>query len=122
MISSQNALCYCSYISKFYYQLMHKIIALKEILKFTLKQLQHVSVFIPIYEVYPTRCNVTHFTISRNCSTCFEWYLHPSSGAHTTSSTASGICHNVAATCRYCGRVPTLHMQPHHQINHTNVN
>jgi hypothetical protein len=22
--------------------------------------------------------------ISGNCSTCFEWYLHPSSGAHTT--------------------------------------
>ena len=30
--------------------------------------------------------------ISGNCSTCFEWYLHPSSGAHTTVSTESGIC------------------------------
>jgi hypothetical protein len=29
-------------ISKFYYQLMHKRIALKGVLKFTLKQLQHV--------------------------------------------------------------------------------
>jgi hypothetical protein len=28
-----------------------------------------------------------------NCSTCFEWYLHPSSGAHTTLSAACGICH-----------------------------
>jgi len=28
--------------------------------------------------------------ISGNCSTCFRWYLHPSSGAHTTVSTASG--------------------------------
>ena len=38
--------------------------------------------------------------ISRNCSTCFGWYLHPSSGAHTTVSTASGICHTITATCR----------------------
>jgi len=30
-------------LSKFYYQLMHKRIALKGVLKFTLKQLQHVS-------------------------------------------------------------------------------
>ena len=28
--------------------------------------------------------------ISRNCCTCFGWYLHLSSGAHTTVSTASG--------------------------------
>ena len=28
--------------------------------------------------------------ISGNCSTCFGWYLHPSSGAHTTVSTAFG--------------------------------
>jgi hypothetical protein len=27
--------------------------------------------------------------ISRNCSTCFGWYLHPSSGVHTTVSAAS---------------------------------
>jgi len=26
-----------------------------------------------------------------NCSTCFGWYLHPLSGAHTTASTVSGI-------------------------------
>ena len=31
-------------LSKFYYQLMHQRIALKGVLKFTLKQLQHVSV------------------------------------------------------------------------------
>src|SRR5215475_4474095 len=30
-----------------------------------------------------------------------EWYFHPSSGAHTTVSTASGICHTVTAICRY---------------------
>jgi hypothetical protein len=40
--------------------------------------------------IYPTRCNVTQFILSGNCSTCFGWYLHPSSGAQTTVSTASG--------------------------------
>ena len=30
--------------------------------------------------------------ISGNCCTCFGWYLHPFSEAHTTVSTASGIC------------------------------
>jgi hypothetical protein len=56
---------------------------------------------------YPTRCNVTQFILSENCSTCFEWYHHPSSGVQTTVSTASGICHTVTATCRYRGRVGT---------------
>ena len=42
-----------------------------------------------------------------NCSTCFGWYLHPSSGAHTTVSTASGACQTVTATCCYHGRVET---------------
>ena len=32
---------------------------------------------------------------------------HTSSGAHTTVSTASRICHTVTATCRYRGRVGT---------------
>jgi len=36
---------------------------------------------------------------------CFGWYFHPSSGAHTTVSPASGICHTVTAICRYRGRV-----------------
>ena len=45
--------------------------------------------------MYPTRCNVTQFILFGNCSTCFGWYLHPSPGAHTTVSTASGICHTV---------------------------
>jgi hypothetical protein len=43
--------------------------------------------------------------LSGNCSTCFGWYHHPSSGAQTTVSTASDICHTVIAICRYCGRV-----------------
>jgi hypothetical protein len=42
--------------------------------------------------------------ISGNCSTCFGWYFHPSSGEHTTVSTASGICHTVTATSRCRGR------------------
>jgi len=54
--------------------------------------------------ICPTRCNVTLFILSGNCSTCFGWYLHPSSGAQTTVSTASGICQTVTATCRYSGR------------------
>jgi hypothetical protein len=45
--------------------------------------------------------------ISGNCSTCFGWYFHPSSGAHTIVSTAFGICHTVTAICRCRGRVAT---------------
>jgi hypothetical protein len=40
--------------------------------------------------------------ISGNYCTCFGWYFHPSSEAHTT-----GICHTVTAICRYRGRVGT---------------
>jgi len=53
--------------------------------------------------MYPTRCNVTQFILSGNCSTRFGWYHHPSSGAHTTISTESGTCHTVTATCHYSG-------------------
>jgi hypothetical protein len=35
--------------------------------------------------------------ISGKCSTCFGCYFHPSSGTHTTLSTASGICRTVPA-------------------------
>ena len=42
-----------------------------------------------------------------NCSTCFEWHHHPSSGVQTTVSTASGICHTVIAICRNPGSVGT---------------
>jgi hypothetical protein len=54
-------------------------------------------------DICPTRCNYTQFILSGNCSTWFEWYLRPSSGAHTTVSTASGICHTVTVICRYRG-------------------
>jgi hypothetical protein len=43
--------------------------------------------------------------ISGNCSTWFGWYFHPSSGTHSTVSTASGICHTVTVFCHYRGRV-----------------
>jgi hypothetical protein len=59
---------------------------------------------IPIY-VYIQRVATLHsLFISGNCSTCFGWYFDPSSGTHTTVSTASGICHTVTAICRYRGR------------------
>jgi hypothetical protein len=45
--------------------------------------------------------------LTGNCSTCFGWYRHPSSGTQTTVSKASGICHTVTAIWRYRGRVGT---------------
>jgi hypothetical protein len=53
------------------------------------------------------KCNVSISNKIQNCSTCFGWYFHPSSGAHTTVSTAFDICHTVTAICRYRGRVGT---------------
>ena len=61
--------------------------------------------FVSYSIIYPTRCNVTQFTLSGNCSTCFVWYHYPSSGAQTTVSTEFGICHTVTATCRYWNRL-----------------
>jgi len=37
--------------------------------------------------------------ISANSSKYFGWYLYPSSGAHVTVSTASGIVETVTTTC-----------------------
>ena len=51
--------------------------------------------------------DATLHSLSGNCSTCFRWYYHPSSGAQTTVSTASDICHTVIAICRYRGRAGT---------------
>ena len=34
----------------------------------------------------------TVYLFLENCSTCFGWYLHPSSGAHITVFTVSGTC------------------------------
>jgi hypothetical protein len=63
--------------------------------------------YIPIYIQQDVMLH--SLFISTNCSTCFGWYLHPSSGAHTTVPTASCISHTVTATCCYHGRdVPSL--------------
>jgi hypothetical protein len=63
---------------------------------------------IPIHSYIQQDAKLHSLFISGNCSTCFGLYFHPSSGAHTTVSTASGICHNaVTAICRYRGRVGT---------------
>jgi hypothetical protein len=43
--------------------------------------------------INPTICNITQFNLSGNCSTCFGWYHHPSSGAQIIVFTASDICH-----------------------------
>ena len=72
---------------------------------------QYISNKMQCYTVYfiwyPTSCKVTQFILSGNCSTCFGWYLHSSTGAHTTVFTASGICQTVTATCHYRGGVGT---------------
>jgi hypothetical protein len=47
--------------------------------------------YIPIY--IQQDATLYSLFISGNCSICFGWYFHPSSGAHSTVSTASGICH-----------------------------
>jgi hypothetical protein len=62
---------------------------------------------IPIYSYIQQDATLHGLFISGNCSICFGWYFHPSSGAHTTVSTASGICHTVTAICRYRGKVGT---------------
>jgi hypothetical protein len=57
--------------------------------------------------ICPIICNVTQFILSRNFSTCFGSYFHPSSEAQTTVFTASGICHTVTANCRCRGKFGT---------------
>ena len=54
--------------------------------------------YIPIY--IQQDATLRSLFISGNCSTCFGWYLHPSSGAYTAVSTASGTCQTLTATCR----------------------
>ena len=66
------------------------------------------------FDIFPTRCNFTQFFLE-NCSTCFGWYLHPSSGAHTTVFTVSDTCQIVTATATtvelvlvWCGNCTVL--------------
>jgi hypothetical protein len=61
---------------------------------------ENIIFHIPIYIQQDAMLHSLFYLETGNCSTCFGRYLHPSSGAHTTVSTASGICHTVTATCR----------------------
>jgi hypothetical protein len=66
---------------------------------------KHDVIYVRCIPIYIQQDATLHsLFISRNCCTCFGWFLHPSSGAHTTISAASGICHTITATCRYRGR------------------
>ena len=56
--------------------------------------------------------------ISVNCSTCFGCYLHPSSGAHITVSTVSGINDTVTATRR---EHVTCHVNRHLGLTQQNL-
>jgi hypothetical protein len=60
---------------------------------------------IPIY--IQQNATFQDLCIFGNCSTCFGWYFYPLSEAHTSVSTAFGICHTVTAICRYRERVGT---------------
>jgi hypothetical protein len=63
---------------------------------------------VSIFQYISNKMQTLHsLFISGNCSTCFGRYFRPSSGAHTTVSTASGICRTVTAICRYRGRFGT---------------
>jgi hypothetical protein len=64
--------------------------------------------YIPIY--IQQDATLHSLFISGNCSTCFGWYLHPSSGAQTSVSTASGISHTVTATYRYTNQHRNLYL------------
>jgi len=48
--------------------------------------------------------NATQFILSGNCSTCFGWYLHPSSGAQTNCIYSIWYLSH-----RYCYLPLTLH-------------
>ena len=62
---------------------------------------------------------------SVNRSTCFGWYLHPSSGAHVTVSTASGIIETVTASCREgvgsTFRTNVIKFLPQYMISHPKI-
>jgi hypothetical protein len=77
---------------------------------------------ISIYEYIQQDATLHSLFISGNCSTCFGWYFHPSSGAHTTVSKASGNCHTVTAICRYRGRVGIVGGVRHPQHTQTSSN
>jgi hypothetical protein len=61
--------------------------------------------FIPIY--IQKAATLKSLFISEKYSIYFRWYIHASSGAHTTVSTVSVICNTVTATYCYRGGVGT---------------
>jgi hypothetical protein len=52
--------------------------------------------------------------ISANCSKCFGWYFHPSSGVHITVSTESGVIETVTDDGR---RYHPKHLEQFEDIN-----
>jgi hypothetical protein len=70
------------------------------------KTWKNIPIYIPIHiPIYIQQdATLQSLFISGNLSTCFGWYLHQSSGAYTTVSTASDICYTVTATRCYSGR------------------
>jgi len=57
----------------------------------------YIYIYMPI--IVQQDATIYSLFIPVNRSTCFGWYLHPSSGAHVTVSTASGISKIVTANC-----------------------
>jgi hypothetical protein len=55
-----------------------------------------------------------------NWSTCFGWYLHPSSGAHITVSTASGISVTVQQPVVNVDGLEAIHVNDSLLYGHTN--
>jgi hypothetical protein len=52
-----------------------------------------------------TRCNITEFILSDNCSTYFGYHYHPSSGEQTTVTTASGNRYTVIDRVKFTDEV-----------------
>ena len=50
----------------------------------------------------PTRCNVTRFVFSGNCSTCFRWYLHLKHVGQFPEKTNCVTLHLVGHILEYC--------------------
>ena len=69
------------------------------------------SIYIYIYIYIQQDANLHGLFISGNCSKCFAWYLNPSSGAHTTVSTASVFFTPLLLSWKCWNCVPTLPRQ-----------
>ena len=59
--------------------------------------LTHLEYAILVSIIIQQYATIFSLFISVNCSTCFGWDLHPSSGTHITATTASGINETVTA-------------------------